>query len=102
GLMATPAAAQVTTRDHRKERPKEVVPARPGQKGKAPIEVRAWSPRAGDVGTTITIEGSGFDRKTRVLFGGRALSPVSVARDAIRIAVPRAYGDGTIVLRHPD
>ncbi len=103
-VMAVPASAQVYKRDHRKKGKEEKVPARRGgkYKGAAPIEVTKWDPHSGPVGTSIRIDGKGFDRKTQVIFGGRAVRPRRVARNYLEVIVPQRWGDGVIVLRHPD
>jgi len=87
--LGAQASAQVRVRDHRKLKP-------------APkIQVSSFSPQSGAVGTTVTISGSGFTPKTKVYFGGYQVRPKRITPTAITLAVPRRYGDGAIVLRHP-
>jgi len=90
-LLAMPAiaGAQVTTRDHRKKRPA------------TPIQASGFSPASGPVGTTVVIRGHGFDPDTRVIFGNTEVRPDKVTPRELRVRVPRAFGDGTIVLRQP-
>lgn len=107
--FAMPAAAQVKTRDHRKKKEdppgNEPVKSRRGKpnhpgKGTAPAVVSDWGPKSGEVGTEIWITGE-FDRKTKVMFGGRGVR-AKVGTTKITFNVPRRSGDGSIVLRHPD
>ncbi len=104
--LAVPAVAQVKSRDHRKkrkgDRKEEVVKSRRGKKGTAPVKVTSWSPKSGPVGEMIRIDGTGFTRKTVLLVGGKRLRPKRVARDHIEFVWPRRWGDGSIVLRHPN
>ncbi len=87
--LPAPASAQVRVRDHRKLKP-------------APrVTVSSFNPRSGAVGTRVTISGNGFTPKTRVYFGGYQVRPTKVTPTAITVSVPRRYGDGSIVLRHP-
>ena len=85
--IGSPAAAQVKRRDHRK--PREATG----------IAVSKWWPQSGPVGTAVTIEGEGFSRRTKLLFGGRVLKPRRITATRINFNVPKSYGDGTIFLR---
>ncbi len=86
--MAAPASAQ-TTRDHRRRKPTPRVTA------------RDFTPKSGDVGTQITVTGTGFTPDTKVLFGGYPVSVDKVTPTQLTFAVPPRYRDGSIVLRHP-
>lgn len=101
--VALPASAQVKQRDHRKKhRPTEVVKAKRGKKGTDPIKVTGWAPHSGPVGTEVRIDGKGFDKKTLLLIGGKRVKPRKLGRNAMIFVVPRRWGDGQIVLRHPN
>jgi hypothetical protein len=103
-LLAAPAAAQVQTRDHRKQReepPKsEVVKARRGGKARDPITVTSYDPRSGPIGSLVTIRGTGFSPRIKVIFGGTAIArPRTITDTELTVEVPRRAGDGSIVLR---
>ncbi len=90
-LMSLPASAQ--------NPPEEFGPAK---KKKGPlITVAGFSPESGKVGTEVTIRGTGFTSKTRLLFGGRPVRPTQVRATSITFKVPASFGDGAVVLRHP-
>ena len=87
--MAAPASAQRRRdRDHRRQKRKPVSNA---------LKVTSWAPKSGPVGTKIVIEGSGFSRRTTVLFGGRKTRPRRISKDTIWVVVPKRYGNARIV-----
>lgn len=65
------------------------------------VVVQEFSPKSGGVGDEVTIEGRGFNQRTRILVGGRPVKPVRVRSTALVFRMPEQYGDGMIVLRHP-
>lgn len=64
-------------------------------------QVSSWSPQSGAVGTLVTLQGSGFTRRTQVLVGGSLVRPVRMAAKSITLKIPPNYGNGDIVLRRP-
>jgi hypothetical protein len=72
---------------------------RPNRKIVVQAKVDSWTPKAGAVGTLVTINGSGFTRKAVVLVGGRKVRPVKMGSRVISFKIPASYGDGQIVMR---
>jgi hypothetical protein len=94
--FATPAFAQVTVRDHRGAAPAQGVHRVPSQ---APMMRADFAPKAGTVGTLVTIDGRGFSRNTTVLVGGVAVKPRAISATQITFAIPARHGNGLIALR---
>lgn len=69
---------------------------------KNPVTASGFVPRAGVVGTAVTISGTGFDQRTKVYVGGKIVPKLmSVTPVAISFAFPPRFGDGTIEIRQP-
>jgi hypothetical protein len=99
---AAPVMAQgVEVHDHskKKDNDKGHVEVR----GRAAVEARVsgFSPASGPVGTAVTINGDGFNPKTRVEIGGRPVRVTAVTPTTITFTIPNRYYDGVITVRQP-
>lgn len=97
--LAAPAAAQPTTRDHRKPKPAQPAP-RPSEDIAIKLEVTSWGPKVAKPGQVITLEGRAFGKAT-VLVGGRPVV-ARLAGGKLTFRVPPVWGDGEIRLRKPN
>ena len=74
---------------------------RPRQTVVVTMKVDNYGPQSGPVGTLVTLNGTGFTRKTTLLVGGRVVRPSKMGAKSISFRIPANYGDGQIVLRKP-
>lgn len=65
----------------------------------AAAQIDSWTPKAGAVGTVVSVNGSGFTRNMMVLVGGRKVRPLKMGTRVISFKIPASYGDGLIVMR---
>lgn len=65
----------------------------------AELAVTKWWPQSGPVGTTVTITGRGFSKRTQLVVGGTIIRPRRITARRITFVVPTEYGDGSIALR---
>ncbi len=63
------------------------------------MKVDSWTPHEGTAGTLVTLNGTGFTRRTSVLVGGRVVRPTKMGARAISFRIPANAGDGQILLR---
>lgn len=88
GFAAT-SIAEAQPRNPNAERRKVVTAA----------QIDSWTPQSGDVGTVVSVNGSGFTRNMMVLVGGRKVRPIKMGTRVISFKIPASHGDGQIVMR---